>query len=87
MLTLMSISLLCYLSLSVVEGYTRPLVPSGRPTGLSQLSLAIYWIVYSLAIAWLEYIARWNLSIVVSILEENRGLFEAISASSELSKG
>ncbi|KAM0965151.1 hypothetical protein ACFX2C_021102 [Malus domestica] len=81
--------------------YARPLVPSccpprhfrlvqsGCPTRHSRLSgLAMHWIVYGVAIAkWLEHSVRWNLSVVVSILEEKRGLFEAITASSELSKG
>ncbi|KAM1082527.1 hypothetical protein ACFX19_021459 [Malus domestica] len=103
MLTWFNISLLCSPSLSAIQywHYARPLVPSccpprhfrlvqsGCPTRHSRLSgLAMHWIVYGVAIAkWLEHSVRWNLSVVVSILEEKRGLFEAITASSELSKG
>ncbi|KAM1518087.1 hypothetical protein EV2_021766 [Malus domestica] len=86
---------------SIYTSNVRPLVPSccpprhfrlvqsGCPTRHSRLSgLAMHWIVYGVAIAkWLEHSVRWNLSVVVSILEEKRGLFEAITASSELSKG
>ncbi|KAB2624696.1 hypothetical protein D8674_016356 [Pyrus ussuriensis x Pyrus communis] len=64
------------------------LYPIGCPTRFFRLFRKIHWIVYGLAFAiWLDYSARWNLSVVVSILEEKVGVFEAISASSELTKG
>ncbi|KAM2330640.1 hypothetical protein ACFX1X_021443 [Malus domestica] len=90
MLTFFSISLLCNLSSAAVVywHYARPLYPIGCPTRFFRLFRKIHWIVYGLAFAiWLDYSARWNLSVVVSILEEKVGVFEAISASSELTKG
>ncbi|PQQ18312.1 uncharacterized protein Pyn_36023 [Prunus yedoensis var. nudiflora] len=68
----------------VVDCWLRPLLSSGCPTPSLR---GLYLIVYGVAFAkWAEYSAWWNLSVVVSILGENRG-FEAISASSKLTKG
>ncbi|ONI30526.1 hypothetical protein PRUPE_1G255800 [Prunus persica] len=65
-------------------GNMSPLLLPGCPTRLSR---GLHLIVYGVAFAkWAEYSAWWNLSVVVSILEENRGI-EAISASSKLTKG
>lgn len=86
MFTFLSVSLLCYLSSDVVDYWrdARPLLSSGCPTRSSR---RLHLIVYGVAFAkGAEYSAWWNLSVVVSILEENRG-FAVISASSKLTKG
>ncbi|BFG16462.1 hypothetical protein CerSpe_027360 [Prunus speciosa] len=86
MFTFLYVSFLCSLSSNVVDywRYARPLLSSGCPTpSLRGLHLIVYGVAFA---KWAEYSAWWNLSVVVSILEENRG-FEAISASSKLTKG
>ncbi|PQM40966.1 uncharacterized protein Pyn_14297 [Prunus yedoensis var. nudiflora] len=86
MFTFLYVSYLCSLSSNVVDywRYARPLLSSGCPTpSLRGLHLIVYGVAFA---KWAEYSAWWNLSVVVSILEENRG-FEAISASSKLTKG
>lgn len=85
MFTFLSVSFLCSLSSGVLDYllYAGPLFLSGCPTRLSR---GLHLIVYGVAFAkWAEYSAWWNLSVVVSILEENRGI--AISASSKLTRG